>query len=417
MNRSVRRLGWLVFALAGVSAARAQEQAAVDLGYKVRLVGEAHALRGDSPFSAGLPLTDFGRDRGRLEQELRGRVGPLSLLLTGTVSAAEAQRPSGKLLANEAHADFRAGDHHFTLGKKILSGDVGYGFRPIDVIQRELRLQVLPPALEGIPSLAWERYSADAAWSVVLANPGHRRRGDAKSDGSLALRYYERKAGADLHGVARISGRYGLEAGAAVSAVPHESLELHASCLLQQRGERLAPLAEPGSAQDLLAPDRAVRTVTLNAPGKALAGLTWTAENGWSVIAETWWDGSAPTAGDWRALAGQAARRNALPGAPAGALAGSLAASTRLFRAPSASRRALFARLAWTDPAGGGVTASLDVLRTLEDGGWTATAAAAWEGDRLRVDAGLRRFGGKPDSAYGLLPERSVLFAGVTLAF
>ena len=106
-----------------------------------------------------------------------------------------------------------------------------------------------------------------------------------------------------------------------------------------------------------------------------------------------------------------------MPGVPAAAVAGSLAASTRLFQTPSVSQRTVLGHAGWTDPGGSGWTASLDVLRTLEDGGWSATAAIGRETDRLRVDAGLRRFGGKADSAYRLLPERGVMFVGVSVAF
>jgi hypothetical protein len=412
-----------VLALAAAPGVGAEEESAaktVDLAYKTRVVGEDHSLRGDSVFAQGLPLTSFGRNRARLEQEVRGRVGPASLLLTATASGQEGPLPTSKLLANEAYADFRAGENHFTVGKKILSGDVGYGFRPIDVIQREARLQVLPPTLEGVTNLSLERFSADTAWSVIYANPGHGRRGDAKDDESLSLRLYRRANGTDLHGIARLSGRNGLESGAALSTVPHESLELHASFLVQRRGERQVPLAEPASIPDLLAAERALSSVSLNTPRKALAGFTWSTATGWSVIAETWWDGSAPTADDWRRLASEASRRNALsgvPGVPAAAIAGALAASTRLFQAPSVSRRTALAHLGWTDPTGSGWSGSLDVLRTLEDGGWSATAAIGRETDRVRVDAGLRRFGGKADSAYRLLPEKSVLFVGVSLAF
>lgn len=416
-------LACTVLALAAAQGVRAEDEPGaktVDLAYKTRVIAEDHAIRGDSVFVQGLPLTPFGQNRGRLEQEVRGRVGPASLLLTATASGQEGQRPASKLLANEVYADFRAGENHFTVGKKILSGDVGYGFRPIDVIQREARLQVLPPTLEGVTNLSLERFSADTAWSVIYANPGQGRRGNAKDDESASLRFYRRAGATDLHGIARFSARNGLESGAALSTVPRESLELHASFLVQRRGERQGPLAEPASIQDLLAPDRAVATTPLNTPRKALAGFTWSTDNGWSVIGETWWDGTAPTAGDWRALANQARARNALsglPGVPAAAVAGSLAASTSLFQAPSVSRRTVLGHAGWTDPGGSGWTASLDVLRTLEDGSWTATAAVARETDRLRVDAGLRRFGGKEDSAYRLLPEKSILFVGISYAF
>ena len=141
----------LAFAAAGTAAS---EEATVDLASKTRFVGEAHSLRSDSAFAPGLSLTGFGADRARFEEELRGRVGPVALLLTGTFSGQERRRANGKLLANEAFVDFGANQNRFTVGKKILSGDVSYGFRPIDVIQREVRLQVLPLALEGVPNLA-----------------------------------------------------------------------------------------------------------------------------------------------------------------------------------------------------------------------------------------------------------------------
>ena len=412
----------LMLWILGFSAfqAVADEPATVDLAYKTRFVGEFHSLRADSIFAPGLPLTSFGRDRDRLEGEARGRVGPVSLLLTATVSGQQGQSPTSTLLANEAYVDFGRGENRFSAGKKILSGDVGYGFRPIDVLQREVRLQALPPALEGVTNLTWARYSADTAWSVVLANPGQGERGNAKDDGSLALRYYGRPAGVDLHAIARFSERYKAEAGAALSAVPHESLELHASFLAQRRGERQAPLAEPASNAQLLNAGQALRTVTIESPRKLLGGFTWTLESGWSLLGEVWWDGTANTAGDWSTLAQQTLQRDALlgrPGVPAIAVSGSIAASTRLFSAPGGTRRSQLVHLAWTDPAASGWSGALDLLRTPEDGGWVTTAAATWEGDRVRLDAGLRVYGGKSAASYRLFPEPRLLFVGASYAF
>jgi hypothetical protein len=357
----------------------------IDLALKSRVVGEAHPLRGDSPFAAGLPLTAFGRDRIRLEEEARGKAGPFSLLLTVTELSQEAQLPKYKLVGNEIYTDFSVDQNHFTVGKKILSGDVGYGFRPIDVLQREQRLQVLPPALTGVPNLTWERFTADQAWSLIWTNPGHGERSDPKTDGALATRYYQRWGNTDLHAVARASNRYGLEAGAAFSTVPSESVELHGSFLQIKHDET-------GVARQ-----------------KALGGFTWTWANGWSLLGESWWDGTAPTAAAWKNLAASAANLQSVPAA--------LAGLTRLFQAPSYARGNVLARIAWTDPKASGWSASLDVLRTLQDGGYTATAAIGYEADRLRLDAGLRRFGGRPDAAYRLFPERGIVFAGASIAF
>lgn len=416
-RRLLQRLAGLLFAAATLSAGA--EDGAPDVGWTTRLVGEAHVLRSDSPFATGLGLTNFGRDRYRIEQELRGRAGPVSLLLTATESGQEGAKPAGRFVANEAYADFSLGGERFSAGKKVLSGDVAYAFRPIDVLQRESRLQLMPPQLEGIPMLSWDNFTSEGAWSLILANPGHQRRGETREDGSLALKLYRRAGAADLHGILRNSNRYGLEIGTAASIVPSDALELHASVLLQRRGERRVPTADGAPVAQLLAADSALVTETLATPRKALLGGTWTNVEGFSLLGELWWDGSAPAAADWQRLARQAARRAALvglPGVPTAAVAGATAASTRMFDQGNLAQRGFLARLAWSDP-GGAWSASADVLKSLGDGGWTLTAALAWQGERLRVDAGLRRYGGPVDAAYRLLPERAAAFVGLSLAY
>ena len=409
----------LLYCLAALALPVSAADDAPDFGWTTRFVGESHELRRDSPFAAGLDLTNFGRDRYRIEQELRGRAGPVSLLLTATESGQEGAKPAGRFVANEAFADFSLGGERFTVGKKVLSGDVGYAFRPIDVLQRESRLQMMPPQLEGIPGLSWDNFSTDGAWSLVIANPGHQRRGEAREDGSVAVKLYRRVASADFHGVLRNSKRYGLEAGTAVSMVPSDALELHASLLVQRRGERRLPQSDTASIGALLNADGALVTETIAAPRKALLGGTWTTEGGFSMLGEFWWDGTAPTSSDWQRLKRQATRRAALPGlpgVPAAAVAGATAASTRMFDQGNLAQRGMLTRLAWSDP-GGRWSASADLLKSLGDGGWTATAAFGWQGEKLRVDAGLRRYGGRADSTYGLLPERGVAFVGLALAY
>lgn len=395
-------------------------QAEDDLAWKSRLLGETHGLRGDSPFAAGLPLTAFGRNRARLEEEVRGRVGPLALLATASAAAQAGSRLDSRVTVNELFADLGLGGERFSVGKKILAADVGYAFRPLDVLQRENRLQLLPPALEGIPQASWDNYSADAAWSLIVANPGHGRRGLAREDGSLALRGYRRVGATDFHGVWRQSARYGSELGAAFASVPDAAWELHGSFLQQTRGERRQPLAEGAPVAALLSPDAALAEVALDHPRKALLGATWTDESGLSVMGELWWDGSAPRAEDWRRLAANAARRNALlalPGVPAAAVAGATASSLALFQSGNLTRRGRFLRLAWSDPADSTWSASADLLQSAEDGGWNLTLGVGWQADKLRVDAGVRYYGGPAQSAWRLFPERGVLFAGASLAF
>ncbi|MBL8480078.1 MAG: hypothetical protein JNK59_12300 [Sterolibacteriaceae bacterium] len=421
-----RLLGLLLAALMGPAVAQdlAMNAPAIDLAWTTRAVAEPHRLRDDSVFGAGLPLTGFGRDRARIEQEARGRLGPVNLLATVTASGQEGAKPETTFVAHEAYVDFSLGGERFSAGRKVLSGDVGYAFRPLDVLQRESRLQLAPPPLSGIPMIAWDNFGADSAWSLILANPGHGpgsagSTAAARDDSSLALRVFRRVANADFHGIARASARNGLELGAGFAAVPNDAVELHGSLLLQQRGERRVPLAAGATAAQLLNAGRALQVESHGRVGKALLGATWTAESGLSAMGELWWDGGANSADEWRRLRTNAVARNALrglPGVPDLAIAGANAASTRLFEQGNLARRGLLARLAWTEPAGKW-SAAADWMASLDDGGRNLTLSAGYAADKWRLDAGLRAYGGKVDSAFGLLPERRAAFVTLSASY
>ncbi|WP_342118076.1 hypothetical protein [Pseudoduganella sp. OTU4001] len=194
--------------------------------------------------------------------ELRWSEGPLRGVLTAT-------RVDGgdvRLRLNELTYDRPFAGGFLSAGKKIMSWDVGYAFRPLDVVQREDRRALNPLALEGIPLLAWERFDADSATTIVWANPSQGRALHQRDDEAIAIRHYRQRGARDEYTVLRMSQRNGLEAGASFSQVAGDGLELHASLLWQQRPTH---------------------------SGKALAGFTWTTESKLSIIGEMWTDRTA----------------------------------------------------------------------------------------------------------------------------
>lgn len=195
--------------------------------------------------------------------ELRWQDGPLHSVLTAT----RIDGGGTHLRLNELSYDSALAGGFLSAGKKVMSWDVGYAFRPLDVVQREDRRALNPLALEGIPMLAWEHFDADSATTVVWANPG---RGQAASsqrdDEAIAIRQYWQRGARDEYAVLRLSQRNGIEAGASFSQVASDGIEVHASLLWQQRPPH---------------------------GGKALAGFTWTTESKFSVLAEAWTDRSA----------------------------------------------------------------------------------------------------------------------------
>jgi hypothetical protein len=377
-----------------------------DTSKTIRVLPEWHSSRGDSPFAGALPQLALGRDRSTEELEMRTAVGRLDLIATARSSAQQGARPDNEFVLNQAAMDVDAGGGRLGFGKKIFSWDVGFGFRPLDLIEREDRRALLPGTLTGVPYLAWQSFGADSSWLFLYANPGRGKTVDPFDDESLSLKTYHRFSNIDLHSVTRLSRRFGLEAGAATSAVVGDSLELHASLLYQRRYEREVNRLL-GSVQVLSATDP-TRVDSENNGAKALLGFTWSTPQGTSIIGEAWYDRSAYGVGDWQSLADLARRQEALRGAVAEeVIDGNLAYDARAFVQGNLLRNNLLLHASHR-AEGSDWEPAVDLLTTPADGGWVTTASIAYTGNQYRIDAGLRFYGGPDSAAYRLLPERRI---------
>ncbi len=400
----------LALASGAVPAADAPEFSGV-----FRAIPQLHEARGTSPLAAGAPLTDLGRDRLRAEAEVSAKWRAVSF--TGTVRsiALDGREPRHVGLVNELYVDTRIGGEAFTFGKKILGWGVGFAFRPLDVVQQQDRRLLNVFTFEGVPAVAWERFTESAAWTVVYANPAAGRTGEGRDDESLALRYYRQDASTDWHGVARWSARTGVQAGLGWNRVVNDAVQLYASGLAMQRHDfsrnGLIGAAVPLAPGDPFVSTRRGATVQLSAGG------SWTGESGIGWLVEAWYDGTAYRAEDWADLHHLAVAQAALlgaPGVPAGAVSGNLAFSTRAFERQNVVRENVLVRWSYDSESW---DAALDVLVTPRDGGSVWTASVSRQYDRLRWEIGARRFAGPPDAAFGLLPERLVAYAATQYFF
>lgn len=381
----------------------------------VRAVPEVHQLRGASPLSGGEPLTDFGRDRLRAEAEVRAKIQAVTFVGTARSTALAGREPRHEGFVNELYADTKIAGESFTFGKKILGWGVGFGFRPLDVVQQQDRRLLNVFTFEGIPAVAWERFTETAAWTVVYANPTAGRAGEARDDESVAVRYYRQDASTDWHGVARWSARTGPQLGIGWNRVLNDAMQLYASGLAMQRYDRRRhALIGTGT---LLSAGDPYRAESPGSTVQASVGGTWTGESGFGWLVEAWYDGTAWRAEDWANLQRLAAAQAALlgaPGVPEAAVRGNLAFNARAFERPNLQRENVLVRWSYD---GEYWDAAVDVLVTPRDRGSVITASVTRQYDRLRWEAGVRRFAGPPDSAYGLFPESTVLFGSTQYFF
>ncbi len=360
-------------------------------------LAQAHALYGG--IAADQP------SEGAAQLQLQGSAQWAGLQWHADVLA-QAQRPEGgpghtQAAVLEAYAAGRAGAWEWTAGRKVVGWDVGYGFRPNDLVQQEQRRTLVSQPLQGRPVLMAEQFGAESAWSLVAVNPTTGRDATGAGEGALAARWYQRLGSADAYAFARWGRRTQGSVGAAWSWVASDALELHASLRHMARFDTWQDASASAGALANASPWRAL---TAGAAQQLLLGGTWTSEQQVSVLLEAWHDGTAPSRGQWQRWASRNAALQHLGavGAPAVAVASNLAWQTQAFSAsPSLHRQNLFARLAWTT---GPWESALDMLYHPADGGRLLTASLAWKGDRLRLEGGLRASAGPGTAVVRQLP-------------
>jgi hypothetical protein len=364
----------------------------------------------------------------------RGAAAPYSVATKLALEHSRAEHGGSTTQArtNEFAASADWGVWQASAGKKIVAWDVGYAWRPNDVVQQEQRRLLLPVTPEGRPVLMLEHFATESAATLVLVHPqrvrdagdGHR----GPDEAALAGRWYQRVGSADWHGFARLGEHTGTSLGAALAWVASDELELHASVRGLQRHDGLVNDAGAGEALLRSSP---VRIATLGATQQWLLGGTWTGSEQQSLLAELWHDGTAPSNGDWAAWQQRIGGLQSIGAQPtlrtpaaanlawqAGALGGSQATLiTTNLRQDNLYLRASWQPAAWQPfGLGGSWALSADALYTPADRGHAVGAGLQWQGDRWRIDLAWRRYGGPADALYAQLPMRTSGVLAATFA-
>lgn len=368
----------------------------------------------NSPYYVGPPTVDTPQRSGRNEIELRLRRGGFNAQGVLRQEVAKGHQPEYHGVANQIYYDGQITPGlGWTMGKKVMSLGVGFGFKPLDVVQRENRRSVNPAPLVGVPMLALERYTETDAWTVAWTRPGQHKGETDSRDPGLALRWYRLAGGDDLHAVLRASQRRKLEVGVGIAHVGGDEWLLHAAALYQRRAwQPTSQLIETGEtiaiADPMIERDN-------GSHAKAVLGAQWTGSSGVSVLAEAWYDGDAYRKQDWQALDELTARQRTLSNSvPTEAIDGNVAWSSQAYLATNLLRDNVLLRLSYDDREHFKPYAEL--LTTPSDGGCVYTIGGDWVGDRNRFSLGLRQLGGNARSAYAQAPIRRVLWAEWRLA-
>jgi len=211
------------------------------------------------------------------------------------------------------------------------------------------------------------------------------------------------------------------EIASMVSWVASDALELHASLRHLAHTDALASAdtTSPAPAGTALLDANPWQVVRTGPRQQLLVGGSWTGENQIGLLAEAWYDGGALSKASWRRWA---ARNQGLPawvgmGAPAHAVAGNLAWQASAFSTThggSLHRLNLYVRLSWAHE---GWQPALDLLFHPADRGSLVTASLAWQGDRVKLEGGVRVHAGPSTSVVRQLPVRRQAYLSGSWAF
>jgi hypothetical protein len=312
----------------------------------------------------------------------------------------------------ELFYDFSAAGLEWSIGKKVMSWGVGYAFRPLDVIQQEMRLADRPRALEGVPLIATEVFTSNSTLTAVLFNRFSLGKHELDfAENELAINYYSLRGDADVYTVAYANEHEDYMLGAGFATVIGEHLEWHSSAAFFSNYKRY--LRDPDAP--LLSQTDPFSSRSFDHAAKLLTGGTWTWASGVSLLLEAWYDGTAYTKDDWQHLNKTAKEQRALlDSAPEEAVYNNLNWANRAYQSPSLLQNNVFLRLSYDgeklDPA-------FDILWTPQDNGLMYRLSLDMEYNRfVRFFLTYRQFAGAKDSVFAQAPVERVIILGLNLA-
>ena len=376
-----------------------------DFSTSLRITLDDTQFTQQSPYA--VPDTVLPQQSNSSEQNLQmdWQQGGFNLTATLRNRAIKDSKPHNEAFFNELYYDTQIAGQDVSLGRKITSWGVGFGFRPLDVLQQEDRRAFYQNTLRGVDQLAWEKFYDSSALSLIWANPGQ-----GSDEASLAIKLYNNSDEQDLHAVTRYSKQSGLQLGMGISSVVGDSLEWHGSLLWQQDySKRINRLTLP-DANSLLATDNPLVAQDFHDGIKALAGASWTHSNGWGVLGELWYDGTAYSKTDWNRLNSLTRQQRQLlsnPAIPTPAIFGNIAYNQQAFQADNLLKWNTLLRLSRQDSK---LEPTLELLYTPQDHGWVSTGKLEYKLDKQNLQAGIRFFGGANNAAYSQLPQQRQLF-------
>jgi len=319
---------------------------------------------------------------------------------------------------NELYLTHSFGDLELTFGRRIHSWGVGYGFRPLDVIQQYNRQSISRQSDIGKNSLGVEYYSDLSSLSFFWINPMNKvPQNETKEENhqqeSLVAKISTSFDNYDFHSLMRVSSENKLQLGAGGVHILNDAIGFHSAILYSQAYEKqIHQLA--GETNNLLSTSYPYKTESYEHGFHTLIGINWSSINKHSLIAEYWYTDFAYTKQQWNShfeLAGQQQLLLQQSQHPTAAVHGNIAWSAVATQASILSTHNIM--LQWSYDADYWKP-TINFLYSPVDKSHMITLSTTRTTKLFNLETGIRHFNGTKDSIYGGLILSNTLYLTIS---
>ena len=343
-----------------------------------------------------------------LTGDIANRFAGISYLFSAQNSLSDTSA-TNQARVNEIFVSKGIDNWDFTIGRKIDSWGVGYGFRPLDVVQQYNQQTTSRESVIGKDRLSVEYYFDISSWTLMWINPNQTKEEDAQQPALFVSKFSTSEANYDLHLVSQYHRVNGVQLGAGGVNIVTDSLSLHGSLLYSQRYEKkIHQLA--GQSDQLLSTEYPYVNRKYNNGLQLLLGLSWSGENKHNIIAEYWFDEFAYTRQQWKAHFKLTRQQQSLLGKttlPDSLIHGNIAWMANVSRTQNLAQHNLM--LQWRYDADYWKP-TINVLFAPADKSNMTTLSVTRSYTAVNIESGFRIFSGANDSVYGGLIVSSIFY-------
>ncbi len=321
-------------------------------------------------------------------------------LLSAVNTLSDDKSPDTAFNVNELFLSHSIDNWELTLGRRINSWGVGYGFRPLDVVQQYDRQTTSQQSMIGKNQFSLEYFSDTSSWSLLWVNPFPDEEINNQQRESFVAKYSTSRESHDLHTLLRYNDENKFQFGLGGIKIVSNAIAIHGSLLFsQQHQKKLHILA--GQSDILLSPNYPYASQKYNNGLQALIGLNWSSISKHNVIIEYWYDDMAYSRQQWKKHFQLAKQQQAMleqSQIPEALIYSNIAWTASAIQARSLAQHNIMLR--WNYDADYWKP-TINILLSPDDNSFMSTLSITRAYNVFKLEAGLRMFTGTNDSVYG----------------